>query len=349
MASSTSDRRRRPSAILVALLAAVATATAATPAAAWPMPAHEADPARREAARAKLVEGVDALKAGDHRIALQRFEEAYALFPSANIHYNFALAYQGLGRIGEAVSAYQSFVAEALDAPPDKRLKAVQQVTALRPRVGAVAVKGAPDGATIVADGREVGSAPLPRPLYLDPGPHEIAVRHAAQGAPASVKRVDVTAGASLTLVFDVAPPSPASPIAAPPPAAAAPVPAAPAPAVAARRAPDMRVRRIVAISSGAAGAGLLVTSVVFGVLAKRAGDSLTRDSENGQTPPAVPFDPDKESRGLTYEKAQLITLVLGAIGVATGVALYATSRGRVTVEPVVARSGAGANFQLTF
>ena len=52
---------------------------------------------------------------------------------------------------------------------------------------------------------------------------------------------------------------------------------------------------------------------------------------------------------GMGFEKAQIISLVVGAICVATGVALYATSRGRVTTEPVVARSGAGANFQLTF
>jgi hypothetical protein len=348
MASLTFNHRPRPGIILVALLAGAAAATVAPPAAAWVMPAAQPDPALREAARRKLVDGVAALKRGDHRIALQRFEEAYALVPSPNIHYNFALAYLGLGRVGEAVSAYQRFVAEAIDAPRDKRLKAAQQVTALRPRVGAVAIKGAPHGAAIVVDGREVGGAPQAGLLYLDPGPHEIAVR-AAQGATGPVKRVDVMAGASLEVVVDVAPLAPISPPAGPAPATVA-SPIAVAAAVAARPAPNMRVRRIVAITSGAAGAGLLAAGVVFGILARREGDSLTRDSENGEPPgPSTPFDPDKESRGMGFEKAQIISLVVGAICVATGVALYATSRGRVTTEPVVARSGAGANFQLTF
>ena len=48
-----------------------------------------------------------------------------------------------------------------------------------------------------------------------------------------------------------------------------------------------------------------------------------------------MPFDPDKEARGTTYETLQVVSLVVGAVGLATGIVLYATTRGRATVAPV--------------
>src|SRR6185436_3402457 len=99
--------------------------------------APRAGEAARSAARAKLVEGVDALGRGENQRALEKFQEAYALVPSPKIHYDFGLAYLGLGRPAEALSAFERFLAEAPDAPADKREKAAKRITALRPQVGA--------------------------------------------------------------------------------------------------------------------------------------------------------------------------------------------------------------------
>src|SRR6188508_2315155 len=91
MASSIS--RRAPPAIIVRPLAvralivwtlAAAALASGGPARAEAPPANEA---ARSAARAKLVEGVDALGRGEHRLALDKFEQAYALVPSPKIHY----------------------------------------------------------------------------------------------------------------------------------------------------------------------------------------------------------------------------------------------------------------------
>jgi hypothetical protein len=86
----------------------------------------------------------------------------------------------------------------------------------------------------------------------------------------------------------------------------------------------------------------------VFGALARQEGDSLTHDSQIGTARP-TPFDSDKESRGIAYERLQVITLVAGAVAVAAGAALYATSRRRVVAEPVAGQSFAGATLRLTF
>ena len=134
MASSISRRARRDARAIVGAVAAAAALASAGPARAEAPPASEA---ARSAARAKLVEGVDALGRGEHRLALEKFEAAYALVPSPKIHYDFGLAYLGLGRRAEALSAFERFLAEAQDAPADKREKAAQRTAALRPQVGA--------------------------------------------------------------------------------------------------------------------------------------------------------------------------------------------------------------------
>src|SRR5215471_12025381 len=67
----------------------------------------------RASARAKLVEGVELLRRDDYAHALARFQEAYALVPSPNIHYDIGLAYLGLGRDIDALYAFDAFLAGA--------------------------------------------------------------------------------------------------------------------------------------------------------------------------------------------------------------------------------------------
>ena len=269
MASSISEAARRRSAVPVAMLAAVAVAVGALPTA-RAQPSELAQPAieteaNREAARAKLVEGVAALKRGDHQAALTRFEEAYALVPSPKIHYDFGLAYVGLGRTADALAAFERFLAEAPDAPPDTREKAASLIPTLRARLAEAAARN---------DGQAMGVAPPPA---------------GAQGA---------TSGQV--------------------PGAVSPPPEARVAAAPTANDDLLRTRRITAMSVGAAGAGLLAAGLVFGALARQEGDSLTHDSQIGLARP-TPFDSDKESRGLAYERLQVIALVAGAVAVAAG------------------------------
>jgi tetratricopeptide (TPR) repeat protein len=158
MASSISEAARRRSIVAVVLLAVTAGGLFAAGPARAQAAAAASDPTR-DAARAKLVDGVAALKRGDHRAALARFEEAYALVPSPKIHYDFGLAYVGLGRPADALAAFERFLAEALDAPADKRAKAASLVSTLRAEV---AEKTARDGGPAVVAMPESSGAPPP-------------------------------------------------------------------------------------------------------------------------------------------------------------------------------------------
>jgi hypothetical protein len=357
MASSTFEKAGRRTIVAPALVVAAAMALWAAGAARAEAP--RSDEAIRDAARAKLVEGVEALRRGEPQAALDRFREAYALVPSPKIHYDIGLAYLSLGRPAEALSAFERFVAEAQDAPADKRKNATLQTAALRSQVGAVAiaVEGAPDGTVIAVDGREVGLAPSVRVVYVDPGGHQISLRLPGGGS-GPVQRIEILAGGSMEVVLRVdsggAVPAalPAGPEPRPPPSASLALASASdgqAPTVAAGSR-QAGTGRIVALSLGAAGVVLIGAGVTFGVLAQNEGDSLSRDSANGAPPHMpTPFDPDKESRGMAYQTLQVIGLATGAVALAAGIVVYATTRGHVTVEPVAARSLMGANLQASF
>src|SRR5205814_1129304 len=115
------------------------------------------------------------MKRGDYQAALARFEEAYALVPSPKIHYDFGLAYVGLGRPADALAAFERFLAEAPDAPPDKREKAASLISTLRAQVAET-----PGREDREAAGSGAPPAALPAPI---PASRPDAVSTPAQAA----------------------------------------------------------------------------------------------------------------------------------------------------------------------
>ena len=304
MASSISEAARRR-AVAAVMLAIVTVEIGAMPAAR--AQAVAAAEAVRASARRKLVEGVDAMKRGDYPTALARFEEAYALVPSPKIHYDFGLAYVGLERPAEALSAFERFLAEAPDAPPDKREKAASLVSALRARVAETARRDEHEASQVAAQ----PAGPSAAASGVPPG----AVSPPLATAKSAESRGDEPTTAVTTT---------------------------------AERDPS-RVQRITAITLGAAGVSLIAAGLVFGALAQRESDSLTNDSRIATDDHPTPFDAGKESRGLAYERLQIISLVAGGVAVAAGAVVYATTRRRVAVEPVAGSSLAGAALRVTF
>jgi tetratricopeptide (TPR) repeat protein len=221
-----------------------------------------ADPDPRNVAKAKLVEGGDLLKQGEYQEALDRFKEAYGLFQSPKIYYNFGLAYIGLGRNADAMEAFDKFLGEALDASADLRANAERHRTLLSQKVGTIVVECDVEGAEVAVDGRSLGVTPLKTPARLDPGPHQLVVEKS--GSPPFAKRLDVSAGQRLTipvtLVFPVEPP-PAPPLPTPSPVMPAPQASAISPGPATE--PRWRLERKLAWAAGAVGVGFLALGVL--------------------------------------------------------------------------------------
>jgi tetratricopeptide (TPR) repeat protein len=208
-ASPTSDRRadrrlprHRPSAgrrhrglrAVACLLAALLTAGNAL---------GQPDAARKQA-RALQVEGLRLLEKGDDRGALERFDEAFRLVASPKILFNRAKAHLGLGEEVEALSDFERFLDEAPYAPKRSREEATRAAEALRPKLAYLDVDAEDAGSTIRVDGKEVGTAPLPRPIVVAPGSHEIRVAKA--GMNDEVRTVSPLAGQKLRVAVKLTP-----------------------------------------------------------------------------------------------------------------------------------------------
>jgi hypothetical protein len=324
--------------LFVAVMAASAADAAPPAPPVAPAPAATTE-AARETARARLVEGVELLRQKQFAQALTKFDEAYALVPSANIFYDRGLAYQGLGRDADAVEAFDAFLAGADHAPAGTREKAAHEREALRERVATLAVTSDPPGAEISVDGRRRGVTPLSGALYIDAGPHEVAARNTSNGIVTTERIVAAPRETvRLTLRFGAAEAQTSSPKWAP---AGAPQPNPAAALVDARRPagsgePGARSRfDIPALTAAGIGVAFLGAGLTFGILALKANNSVEQDSNNGASPPGkgIPFNHQTDSDGRRDQTLMEVFVSVGAAAVVTGGILYAIGHSREQAE----------------
>jgi tetratricopeptide (TPR) repeat protein len=180
VSSSNPDRSRAPRASCALLLLAFALTT---PAGLDARPRPRADPekARRDEARKLLKAGGRLLADGYYVGALAKFEEAYQVFPSPRIFFNYGQVYTELGRYLDAIVAFERFLAEAVGDAPPKELRELEAaarkaITDLEARIAVLTLTVNEPGAQVSVDGARIGVTPLPRPIRLMPGSHSIVV-----------------------------------------------------------------------------------------------------------------------------------------------------------------------------
>jgi len=121
-------------------------------------------------ARAAFKKGVQHYNAGQVDAALEAFRRAYELKPSWRIQYNIGQCEAALKRYGLAVEAFEAYLAGAGDEiDADRRDQVLAELDRLRKMTGTLKVEG-PDGVTIIVDGFERGTTPLPGLLRLVAG-----------------------------------------------------------------------------------------------------------------------------------------------------------------------------------
>jgi tetratricopeptide (TPR) repeat protein len=127
----------------------------------------------KQRAQELLKKGLDLYRAGKFEAALAELKAAHEIYPSPKLFYNMGVTYRALDRSADALEVFQRFV-ESDDPSPDQREQALRHIEELKPRVAIIEVQTDP-GAALSLDGHPIGKAPLPRPVYLDPGTHVIA------------------------------------------------------------------------------------------------------------------------------------------------------------------------------
>jgi len=193
--------------------------------------AAKVDPKTQKAAKHALTEGEKDYKKAEFATALTHFEESEALVPSAAAEYSIAECLDKLGRLDEALPAYNRFLADLTQdkSLAEKRTAAESRVAQLKTTVpGEINLITKPEHASIMVDGQaQPGQTPMP--LKLLPGEHKLVVT-AAGFEPREITVVASAAVKGEQKVDLVEIPPPAAPPPPPPPPAAAPPPPPPPP-----------------------------------------------------------------------------------------------------------------------
>jgi hypothetical protein len=154
-----------------------------------------------------LREGSTLFDRGDYAAALQKFEDARAVFPSPKIWFNVGAADRALARQVEALDAFQRFLDEAPDAPAESRREAQQAVAALKPALAGLNVECALGGVEVTIDGKSAGVTPIARAIWATPGRHQIAARR--EGMVPVLQEVTLVAGEERPVALDLRPLAP--------------------------------------------------------------------------------------------------------------------------------------------
>lgn len=190
------------------------------PATAAPAAAPASDPARAEALQL-VRDGARLFDAGKYTAALQKFEAAYARFPSPKIQFNIGQASRKLHQPVKSTIAFEAFLRGVAQPTADDRAEAEAAIREMAAGVGRLEIATQPPGASVNLDGAALGLTPLQAPVVVAPGPHDLSLEQAGHQPlrerivvrGAESKRIDRT-------LLAQAPPS-----AAPPPALASPPP----------------------------------------------------------------------------------------------------------------------------
>jgi hypothetical protein len=135
--------------------------------------AQTTDPESKAKAQVLLKDGAQSYRQGAYADALEKFDQAYAIFPSPKLLINIGQANRELGRTVEAVDAFEKFLLSD-DASPDLISEAKRSVNELAPKIGKLLIDCDVVDAELSVDGKMAGKAPLADVVRVSPGRHQV-------------------------------------------------------------------------------------------------------------------------------------------------------------------------------
>jgi tetratricopeptide (TPR) repeat protein len=176
-----------------------AAARAEAPAAA---PSTDTDEARQH-----FADGLKLYKDGDFDAALVQFERAYTIKPNYKVLYNIAQTYFQLREYVEARDDMARYLKEGGSAiDPERQAAASKDLADLEKRVAKVVLTVNVAGATVLVDGKKVGTTPLSEPISVSEGQRTISVEAPNRGARERLIRVAGGDQQTLSLTFEEVP-----------------------------------------------------------------------------------------------------------------------------------------------
>lgn len=210
-------------------------------------------------ARERFKEGVSYFDKKDFAKARVAFLQAYALKKHPAVLLNLAQSELRSGHEADAAKHFALYLRDYKDATDAERQGAETGLTAAKALVAEVALDVDANGAEVYVDGDLEGQTPLPGPVFLAPGSHELLAKKEGKSAK---NQVMASAGQSSSVILKLAAASrPAAPGAAPAPSEGnAPSPPEEEPSHAHRKAffPWLGSNPVAMVGAGLFGVGLI-------------------------------------------------------------------------------------------
>lgn len=273
---------------------------------------------QKEQAQARFLRGKEYIDAKDYEAALREFDASRAIVASPNARLFRARCLRELGRI---VEAYNEFGATWVDAEELSKLdprysRAAESAAAERKALEAslafvrLSVLNAAPDTVVSVNGEQLRRSAWGEPVPSKPGPVQLQVTTPGQGS-AEQRSVEVSAGETLEVTFELAAAKPAPEV------------QRPVPPVQARKqsAPPKPPTSLMPYAYASAGVGVVGASVftVFGLMAKDTHQQLVERCPEGTCPEA---ERDALDDGKRQQLFANIGLAAGLVGISGGITL---------------------------
>ena len=223
----------------------------------------EPSPAAVTEASQRYDRGLKLYSEGEYRLAVIEFERAYELVPDHRVLYNIGQVRIQLGDYAKARIALERYLKDGEGKiPPARQQSVATDLDMLAGRTATLKIDCAVEGAEVTIDGESVGVTPLPTPILMNSGEHNIEVRKADYQTRVLRRTLAGKDEGEVTIELDKIPSAaPQVAIVAPPPNRTAPGP-----------------RNMTPIWAGWITTGALTTgAVVTGILGFGAADDLAK------------------------------------------------------------------------
>ncbi|MDI7269832.1 MAG: PEGA domain-containing protein, partial [Myxococcota bacterium] len=170
-------------------------AIGALPAEASAQQPEEEEEAAADEPRVRFQRGVELSRQGDFAAALTEFRASFEMRRNPAVRYNIGLCHLALEQLVDARRELRLYLVEVDPARvSQERRSEVEGILArIESSVALLDISASILGAEIRVDGRAVGVAPLPEPIAVMPGDHEVSVT--AEGREAYSERLTVAGG----------------------------------------------------------------------------------------------------------------------------------------------------------
>ncbi len=144
------------------------------------------------------------MKDGDAGGAIAEYRRAQSIYPpaAAKIEFNIAKAEQARGEQPAAAAAFERFLSQSLEIPPDFLEEARNELHLLASALGALKVSEKQPGLLVAIDGQVQGKTPLPGRLWVRPGHRAVTVNDGDKVA--FRQTIEVASGATIDVDISV-------------------------------------------------------------------------------------------------------------------------------------------------